>query len=329
MAILGARSWECGNTMLNAADNSLANVSSTQHHTGAYCLQLDTGAPGDGWARWAIEGMPLSPSVSVWMYLSSMWDNTGGSRIQFVLTPSGLVVELRWNAVSHTYDAYINGSLAKAGTITVAANTWFHVQFYAVIADAGNIGVKIDGHQSIDWPCDTLPGAETGVSYVKIISSVDWVNSYFVDDLVWGSGGYLGDLRCIDIRPTADTAVDDWTPSSGDNYSTIDETPPSDADYNETNTNAQADELALGDFDGVTYTPVAITAWARAWMLAATGDSLKVGIDSGGVDDVTQSALATAVEYLFHTADQNPDGPAAWDDAAIDALLYRYESVIA
>jgi hypothetical protein len=244
------------------------------------------------------------------------------------LLSTGEYIELRWNATTHTFDAYVDGVLTKAGTVTVAMNDWFHVQFYIVIADAGNIGVKIDGHQSIDWPCDTQPGAAAGASYLYVTKMVN-ANTIYIDDLVWGSGGYLGDLRCVDIRPTADTAQDDWTPSAGDNFETIDETPPSDTDYNETNTNAQADELALGDFDGVTYTPVAITAWARAEMLAATGDSLKVGIVSNAVEVTTTSALSTSWEYYFHTEDENPDGPVAWDDAAIDALLFRYESVIA
>jgi hypothetical protein len=257
-----------------------------------------------------------------------MWDDTDGFRIYFMLT-SGLSIDLKWNGTTHTFDAYVNGVLVANGTVPVSVNTWFHAQVYVVVGDAGSIGVKIDGHTSIAYSGDTLPGAETGVDYVKFHASVHWSTALYVDDLVIGSGGYLGDLRCVDIRPTADTAQDDWTPSAGDNFETINETPPSDTDYNETNTNAQADELALGDFDGVTYTPVAVTAWARAEMLAATGDSLKVGIVSNAVEVTTTSALSTTWEYYFHTEDENPDGPVAWDDAAIDALLFRYESVIA
>ena len=332
IAILGARSWECGNSMLNTVDaSSLVNVtvSATEKHTGARSLLINDHA---SWARWAIEGTPTDPSVSVWVFLKGSFNSNGTgndySNIRFHLT-SGEYVDLRWNGAMHTYDAYVNGALFKAGTIAVTVNTWFHVQFYAQIAHAGNIGVKIDGHESINWPGDTLPGVSDAVDYLYIYSGAHTIQQDYIDDLVWGSGGYLGDLRCVDIMPDADTAQDDWTPTGASNAASINEVPPSDASYNEVNTDAQADELDLGDFDGVTYTPVAVTAWARAWMLAATGDSLKVGVVSNAVEVTTTSALSTAAQYYFHTEDENPDGPVPWDDAAIDALLLRYESVIA
>jgi len=333
--ILGARSFDCGNSMLNTVDASdLANVvaSDTTAKTGSYSLRIRTTAATTSWGRWAITGTPANPSVSLWIYLNDHYDNDGWSRLRFHLD-SGLYIDLRWDATAHTYDAYVNDVKVADGTVEVSVNSWFHVQFYVVVADAGSIGVKIDGVQSIDDSGDTKPGCETGADYFYIYvanpSAGSTEYSYY-DDLVWGSGGYLSDLRCVDIRPSADTAQDDWTPSTGsDNYAMVDETPESDADYNETNTNAHADELALEDFDGATYTPAAVVACARAKMLAATGDSIKVGIDSAGTDDVTEHSLSTEWEYYFHTADDNPADSAEWEDADIDALKLRYEAVIA
>jgi hypothetical protein len=310
--------------MIPSADGGGSlSASSTYKKTGGYGLYSGYSA-GVDIARFPVAGTPADPSASFWIYAYEQYALSQKMRFYWTLG-TGELIELRWNNGTHTFDAYVNTALVASGSVSVASNNWFHVQFYAVIADAGSIGVKINGHQSISYSGDTQPGVATGATY---FSWYTYQGRHAIDDLVIGSGGYLGDLRCVDIRPTADTAQDDWTPSTGDNFETINETPPSDADYNETNTNAQADELALGDFDGVIYTPVAVTAWARAEMLAATGDSLKVGIVSNAVEVTTTSALSTSWEYYFHTEDENPDGPVAWDDAAIDALLFRYESVI-
>jgi len=253
---------------------------------------------------------------------------TGGVNLRFLLD-TGEYIDLRWDATAHTFDAYVDGAKVADGSVEVSVNTWFHVQFYVVIADSGSIGVRIDGHQSINYNGDTKPSTASGATYFYAYGGYSGSKYFYIDDLVWGSGGYLGDLRCVDIRPSADTAQDDWTPSTGtDNYAMVDETPESDADYNETNTNAHADELALEDFDGATYIPAAVIAWVRAQMLAATGDSIKVGIDSAGTDDVTEHALSTEWEYYFHTADDNPADSAEWEDADIDALKLRYEAVI-
>jgi len=331
--ILQVRGFDSGNDMINPVDHKpfadgTPVISSAVAHTGTYSLTFGNGS-GSYWGRWSLPTAPNDPSVSFWLYLSEgAWNNDGSYYLRFELT-SGEFVDLIWNGTVHTFDAYVDSGLAASGTIVVPSHSvWFHVQFYVTIANAGHIYVKIDGHESISQADDTQPGATDTVDYFYWLYGGGAKGAAWGDDLVIGSGGYLGDLRCVDIRPNADTAQDDWTPSAGDNYSTIDETPPSDADYNETNTDAQEDELALSDYDGVTYVPHAVTMWIRARMEAATGDSIKVGMDSGGTEEATEDLLSTGYLYYFHTNDENPDGPAPWDDAAIDALLLRYESVI-
>lgn len=324
--ILGARGWDCGHTMFNDVDRYPSGnvlVRTSPVHTGTYSLYIE-----NSWARIAVDGDPSNPSVSIWVILNSAAYNNYAPRIRWLLT-TGHYVDLVWNKTTHTFDAYVDESKVAAGTIEVSNNTWFHVQCYMTIADSGSIGVKIDGHQSINYSGDTQPGGAAGASYLYLYNltangvTVNW------DDLAWGYGDYLGDLRCVDIRPDADTAQKQWTPSTGtDNYATLDETPPSDADYNEASVNGYADELSLGDYDSVDRTPVAVVAWVRARMSDGTGDHIRVGIDSAGVDDDTEYPLAAAWEYYTHIADANPADAAAWEDADIDALKLRYEAVV-
>ena len=320
--VLGGKGWECGNDMYNDVDGSATlSASLTEAHSGAYSMRLIN----EDWAREAIGD--ANPSTSIWIYLGGGFDLTG-AKLEFILD-TGEMIRAQWNGVTHTIDAYVDDVLAASGSVEVRVNDWFHVQFYVEIADAGHIYMLIDGHESINQAYDTQPAGAAVATYVRYTGHFPAAGFTYIDDWVWGYDDYLGDLRCPDIRPNADTAQDDWTPSAGDNYSTVNETPPNDATYNETNTNGHIDELAMADFDDTLMTPRAVVAYARVRMEGAFGDSFKVGIDSNGTDVTTEYTLSAAYEYYTHGADVDPDGDIAWTDAAVDALLLRYESVIA
>ncbi len=334
--MLGMRGFEMGSSQLNTVDVSSESnvvVSSTQKHTGNYALAFrHTGS----WGRWRLSGNPTNPSVSLWVYLLHSFDASGTgtncSNIRFRLT-DGTFVELRWNAATHTYDAYVNGTLFKAGTIEVSVNTWFHVQFYAQISNAGRITVLIDGHVSIDEPGDTLPASDAGCDYVYVYGrggAPTSTNYDYIDDLIYGYGGLFGDRRVYEKHPSADTALVEWTPSTGaDHYAMEDETPPNDTDYNEAITDGLQDELELSALDITDYTCTGVCAWARAKMTDGVGDSIDVGIDSNGTDSVARSPLSTAWEYYWGNVEEvDPADSAAWTQGKLDALLSRKVAVI-
>src|SRR5690606_14023797 len=102
-----------------------------------------------------------------------------------------------------------------SGTIEVSVNDWFHVQFYCTVAVAGNITVLIDGHESINKNGVTKAGTDDTTDYVYVYASGLFGNYDYSDNLVWGYGGLLGDQRVYDKRPNADTALIEWTPSTG------------------------------------------------------------------------------------------------------------------
>lgn len=322
IAILGLRDFECGHSMVSSADtvSGSPNAGTGQAHTGTYALRMNTSGAGE--ARWAISGTPSNPSVSVWIYPASY--TTADSIKLKLLVQSGEYIELRWNATSYTFDAYVDGVLAAAGTVQVPNIGWFSVQWYTTLADAGTLQVKIDGRLSIDYSGDTKPSTSAAVTYLHIYSQS--ATNYF-DDLVWGTGGYLGALRVNAIRPTANSAVA-WTPSAGTNYECVDETPYRDSDYNYTAVNATVDELTLGDFDSADKVLVAVDAWVRAWEVEADATSLKVGVDSGGTDATTTHALSTTATYYHHCMDTDPATGVEWIDAGVDALLLYYEAVV-
>jgi len=327
IAYLGSDGFDNGTLRFVTGDMSgnVALLAVPAPHTGAYSLRLGAHA---GTIRYSVTGTPANCSVSFWINLSTHYDVTAPP-VYFYLT-TGETIGIIWDFVNHTYDAYVDDVKVADGTVTVLMNDWFQVQLYAVIDNAGSIQVKIGGQLSIDYSGDTLPiGAAAQVEYVYFSMVGDAGTYLYLDDIVWGTGGYLGDCRVEWLPPDADTGVDDWLKSvGGDAYAVVDEIPASNADYLYTDTDAQSTELELTDWDDTDKTPLFVTAWARAYEDAATAESLKVGVDSGGVDDVTEYIMTDAYQYYDHFMDENPDGPAAWDNAAIDALKHRLESVI-
>ncbi len=323
--VLMAYGWECGHRMLPSDRYSAysLNPSTSANHTGNYGVEMNNGS---FW--YVFDSTPANPSVSVWLKHNTEYGVSGTVRLRFRLT-SGEYIDLRWNGSSHTWDAYVDDTLVASGSVEVSQNDWFHTQFYAVISDSGSIQVKVGGHLSIDYSGDTLPAGGNAAVDRAVIYCSGSGNILRADDWVIGTGGLLGDLRCYDLRPNADTAQADWTPSTGsDHYALLDETPEDDSDYISADANGDADELGLGDFNESDMAPVAVVAWARAKADDATGAQLKVGVDSNGTDDTTTVSLSTSWEYYSHVLDDDPDTSSEWTDSGVDALKLLVEAVI-
>jgi len=325
---LGSDGFENGTKRMDGVDNGgQATISTTVEgvKTGTYCILL-----GDnGWIRYAITGTPANPSVSFWLQFNAdVWAYNNVMRVQFILTTSE-IIELKFDGVNKTWDAYVDGVKVADGTVLVPSRNIFHTQFSVLIDNAGTIDVKLMGQDSINYSGDTLPvGASAQVAYLKIFNDVNDIGVW-VDDIVWGTAGPLGDCRCDWLVPNADTVVDDWTPTGGgDDYADVDNVPASTAQYLWSEVNGEEVELGLANWDGVDKTPVLVTSWAYMKEDDATAESIEVGVDSNGVDDTTTHIATDMWLYESHVMQQDPDGPAAWVDAAIDALLWRAKAVI-
>jgi hypothetical protein len=276
--------------------------------------------------KWPVSGTPDNLGLGMWARPNHAW---AIYRISAELS-TGEFVGIRSDPDNKTYDAYVDGSKVADGTadqIATWAGVWHNVQMYVYLHDTvGEINAWIDGIQILDYEGDTIPAGATGT--VVKIRLYTFAENVGIDDLVWGTGGPPGDIRVDYLVPTADTVVDDWTPTAGDNYSCVDEVPKNDADYVYTTTNGHSDEYELGDFTATNKTIIGVTALARAKQNAATGEQIKIGVDSNGTDDTTTHNLTTNEEYYMHNMALNPDDAGAWEDADIDALKFRLEAVI-
>lgn len=184
--IKGMRGWECGNTMVNTADYSVGpggsfSVLSTSK-TGTYSLSVIGTNFGATYGRFLLPGTPANPAVSVWIKHGDSSYTENSLRLRFRLD-TGTYIDLRWNGVSHTLDAYVNDVLFASGTVEVSVNDWFHVQCYLTVSDTGNITVVIDGHESINQNGDTKPSTETGAKYVYLYCQPR--SAYFDNFVFW------------------------------------------------------------------------------------------------------------------------------------------------
>lgn len=337
--VLSAYSFDRGNAMVNDADCSNPSyvVASTSYaHTGSYAMRLGGGITAqNAWVRYGTTGAGTTPAISVYCYLGQSYNSaataTTGFNIRFHLT-TGEYVGLRWNATTHTLDAYVNSVLAASGTVSVPNNTWFSVQAYVSIADAGNIQVLIDGHSSIAHPCDTQPGGAATCDYIYLHGrgGGSRASDYdYFDDLVVGYGGLLGPCRCYEAVPDGDTATVQFTPSTaGAHYVLVDETPASDTGYNYTSVTNRTDLLTLSDVDLTGMDILAVVPWARAFQSEGSGDSIIVGADSSGTESVATFALSNSAQYFHHALNIDPHTTNPWLESGVDALKLLYRSSI-
>ena len=308
--------YEMGALPLSAGNILRAYIHSTNPRTGTYCMRVEgAGAPYDAWARIPVPGTTSELYVSGYIYTQNYGYTAFG-----VVLDTGEVVELRKGISTYTWDLYIDGSLAQAGSIAVPPNQYQNVQAYFNIDNSGAVQTKIDGVDDIDYSGDTQPGAGNTISYVRQYQL--WEASWSLwDDISFGLGDWGGDIRFDGIVPDSDDSVE-WTPSTGaDNYALVDERPPSTVDYVSTSGSGLTDKYTLGDWSGAAKTPQFVVAWAYAKKDTAGSIQLQLLVDSNADEDVSPALdLSTSDAYYSHLVAEDPDAAGAWTDSTIDAL---------
>lgn len=295
-------------------------------HTGDYNLKVNGGGSA-GWMDMPIitgslQGDELYLAFWANPYLNA--SNDTGCRVRIYLA-DGQNINLQRRS-SDKWDAYRATTLIASGGFDTV-DTWHHVQIWAKIDDTvGRFVTKIDGVIDIDFTGDTQPAASDQIEGGRVRfegKTADWR----VDDVVYGTGDWMGDIRFDHLRPNADNSVE-WEPSSGvDNYAMVDETSPSDADYVRASGTANKDKYDLEAWTSEGKSPVLIGHWARAQKEIADASQIILQIDDGSEASSNPMDLTTAFSYYTAFFTDPPSG-GVWDAATIDSLIMGYEAVI-
>ncbi len=114
-----------------------------------------------------------------------------------------------------------------------------------------------------------------------------------------------------------------------DNYLLVDEMPPDgDTTYVETDTASTQDQYHVEDYDGTGREIVRVWTEARARSTEPTGETIKLGIKTGGYVFLG-SGVSLINQYVRVVGDdyyENPDTSTGWTDSDLDGIQVVIEA---
>lgn len=327
-ADLTASGWNVSGTSVNV------NVSAGNGRRGGKCLRLSS-TTGQ-----ITRPIPANATVGV-AYAFKILPNVDAStrsmiaflegstlHVTIATLPDGSIRAYRGNTSTGT----VLGTSAP-GVITAA--TYIHIEAEVVIHDStGSVQVRLNGNTTPVLNLTNVDTRNAGTSGVVSLFQLDGLvgggGSVDICDFITRTGaGFLGDKR-VDYKPAnANGTTNQFTPSAGSNYQNVDETTPSDADYNESSTVGHID---LYELENLSHVPTAIDAViekVRALKDDAGARSHRPKVRSGGVNynGATDFALSTSAAYYHNVRLTDPNTAAAWTIAGVDALQVGGEVV--
>lgn len=153
-------------------------------------------------------------------------------------------------------------ALATSAAGVIIVGVWNFIEIELVIHDTtGSFKVWVNGAQVISVTnVDTKGQASATADNFRFFPSSN-VSGQDLDDLyICSTASRLGECRVETIRPNADTAQKDWTPSTGTNNSAlVDETTSNgDTDYVSSSTVGHIDLYDMSDLSAVPATVLAV-----------------------------------------------------------------------
>ena len=305
-------------------------INSSVVHTGSYSCNIAASANEESWIRFEVPGSHSELYIGAWLWITDIEDFA----LVTVVLSDGKKVGLRYDIANQEWDAYINGSVVQDGTVSHSINAWHHLSLHIIIDDAsGVIEWKVDGVSDTAYSGDTKPGGGSTISYVEFYGDdpgLSGANTFYLDDFVFGAGGWPADYRWRSVVPNADTAQKDFTPSTGtDNYDLVNDVGPNDSEYVYTDTPGHKDLYDLADFSlSANETIGAVMQWMRSKKDAAGDALMRPLLTSGSTESAGSSnPITTAWAYYWEIYTKDPNTDDDWDEAAIDALQIGQEYV--
>jgi len=230
----------------------------------------------------------------------------------------------------------VNGAGYVIGTTRngiIAAGNWYYIEVEAKLhGSTGHVIIHVNGVNEPTTPdcssaVNTLQGGTTNILYVGLQVRAD--DFYVLDSSGSINNTFLGDVRVDAHFPmTPAGAHSEWTRSTGaDQWATVDETAPNITDYNSTPTLNAIDTLTLENLKNSGGTIAAVQTLLYNSKSDAGPCVIAPVLRSGGTD-YAGSGVAPSTDswnYSRTVYDQNPSGPAAWDETAFNALEVGYK----
>lgn len=226
--------------------------------------------------------------------------------------------------------SWVNGWRGASGGF------WDRHEWKFVIGGAGvgEIHCRRNGNTSDDYTLTGVNLINTANSYINKMDArcaASASRNVFFDD-VWlfdstvatgEPSDFIGDVKAVQIMPTSDSSVAFTRSTGATNFSCVDETINSTADYVSGSSASLVDQYGNSGF--VT-TPSAILGVAVRMIgvkLDAGTRTVGTRINSGGTTvDSTGVAISTTQQVIAVDYHQDPNTSATWSAAAVAALLF-------
>lgn len=238
---------------------------------------------------------------------------------------------------------YSNGVLigqSPANTVNLNTYYWLETRVRNNNAVSGNpltisgqVEVRINGVAVLSISGVNLPNPFIEVSLGQRGEGLSAGGSIDLDDwIIWDNSGtfnndFLGDRRCWTSYPNADTALEQWTPSTGtDSFAILDNAPPIDTQFLQANMVGNISEFGVQPIGINSNDVAAVVITARAAKVDAGTATFRIGINSAG--SVLNSApqapnVNPSFSYFTFIAERNPNGNIPWTRTTFNAALAR------
>lgn len=221
-------------------------------------------------------------------------------------------------------------TVVATGSTTLPTGQWAYIEVRAAFGDAGTYEVRLNGASvaEISGTGDIMQTTNAHANKVGLVGAIN----YLLDDLYVcdTSGSYantfLGECRVQTLVPTGAGSSTQFTPSTGANWSCVDEGSPSSADYVAATAAGLTDRYEYGDVSG---TPTVFSAALYTAFLKddTAARSITAQVTRGGAtaSGATRMATSTHTVYRDHVA-ADPNGGGQWTYAAINAAQAGFTS---
>lgn len=276
--------------------------------------------------------IPELPSDSETMILAGWADNNYDVQASIVCSSTGQVVLWR-------NKPGLGGTQIAASLPVIIAGGYQHFEAVLFCASVGGAcEVRIDGVTVLN-----VTGVNTQAQATAVIGQVKvglFDNKHLsfppymdVDDYaLWDTEGYqnadfIGDKKVYFLVPNADTATEDWVPSTGtDSYEMVNNVPPNDAQYIEAPNPGAVSLFDLTNLPAEVVSIAGLVALARVVKTDAGNAKIQLGVTSGGDTELgAEQAVSMAPAYLQSIFELDPDTDAPWTVSGVNAVQLQIE----
>lgn len=292
----------------------------------------------------------LTPSATYWVGqgliynwgnppMFRFWSSNGRVQVDISCSGNSTVTIYRGSLEQDSGTLFldsINLNALSSGNLS----TWSYWEAMVTVGNPGAVVIRRNGetiyanYNLNTW--NTPSGATADIGQVGWATSGNSRNGgclhadfYACSDTGTYNRGFLGDIRVDSLFPTGDDSVL-WTPSTGANYTTVDENPPNTTDYNSSLTIGQRDTFTYGDLPTTSGTVKGVQQLVYAAKSDAGTRAIRpvVKPTTTGTYSMPDQYLATSYTYRRVVLETNPDDSQPWDIADVNAAKFGYELTV-